>query len=84
MIKWVSGSAFPQIMLSANIYLCQDAPLQALTQKILVLATYHTALSEFVEAYSHREFGLTSHALCSGIRAYLNVRRQLNMYYNAS
>ncbi len=50
-----------------------DTPLQDLSQKVLVLATYHTAIADFVEAYSHRDFGLTSHALCSGIRAYLKV-----------
>lgn len=50
-----------------------DPSLRDLTYKIVTLATYHDAIQTFVEAYSHLTFGLTSHALCSGIRQYINV-----------
>ncbi|KAK9895692.1 hypothetical protein P389DRAFT_160282 [Cystobasidium minutum MCA 4210] len=48
-----------------------DPSLRDLTYKILKLATYHDSIQSFVEAYSHLNFGLTSHALCSGIREYV-------------
>jgi len=54
-----------------------DPPLRELTYKIVKLATYHDSIQSFVEAYSHLNFGLTSHALCSGIRDFIKVSRLL-------
>ncbi|KAG1733900.1 Spc98 family-domain-containing protein [Suillus paluster] len=50
-----------------------DSSLRDLTERILPLGTYYTAISSFVESRSHLDFGLVNHALCAAIRDMLKV-----------
>lgn len=50
-----------------------DASLRELAYKIVTLAVYYDTVQSFLEDYSHLTFGLTSHALCSGIREFTKV-----------
>lgn len=54
-----------------------DPSLRDLTERVLPLGTYYTAISAFVESRSHLDFGLVNHALCAAIRDMLKVRRQV-------
>jgi gamma-tubulin complex component 2 len=49
-----------------------DPSLQDLTQSMLKLATYYSALAAFVDVQSRAEFGVVNHALCSSVRKFLN------------
>lgn len=55
-----------------------DPSLRDLTERVLPLGTYYTAISAFVESRSHLDFGLVNHALCAAIRDMLKVRRQVS------
>lgn len=55
-----------------------DPSLRDLTERILPLGTFYTAISAFVESRSHLDFGLVNHALCAAIRDMLKVRRLLS------
>ncbi|KAN0085934.1 Spc97 / Spc98 family domain containing protein [Tylopilus felleus] len=45
-----------------------DPSLRDLTERVLPLGTYYTAISAFVKSRSHLDFGLVNHALCAAIR----------------
>lgn len=69
-----------QPLLSSIVHLSElltqkfiDPSIRDLTERILPLATYYTAISAFVESRSHLEFGLVNHALCAAIRDMLKV-----------
>lgn len=49
--------------------------------RILPLATYYTAIAEFIESRSHTDYGLVNHALCAAIRDMLKVRRLVPLPY---
>jgi gamma-tubulin complex component 2 len=57
----------------ANV-LSLDPSLRDLTERVLPLGIYYTAISAFVESRSHLDFGLVNHALCAAIRDMLKVR----------
>ncbi|KAL4063463.1 Spc98 family-domain-containing protein [Scleroderma citrinum] len=65
-----------------------DPSIRDLTERILPLATYYTAISAFVESRSHLEFGLVNHALCAAIRdmlkEYQTLLSQLEHAFNTS
>lgn len=65
-----------------------DPSIRDLTERILPLATYYTAISAFVESRSHLEFGLVNHALCAAIRDmlkdYQTLLSQLEHAFNTS
>ena len=48
-----------------------DPSLHDLTQSMLKLATYYSALEAFVDVQSREEFGAVSHALCASVRKFL-------------
>ncbi|KAF4979945.1 hypothetical protein FZEAL_3956 [Fusarium zealandicum] len=48
-----------------------DPSLQDLTQSMLKVATYYSALEAFVDVQSREEFGAVNHALCASIRKFL-------------
>lgn len=48
-----------------------DPSLQDLTQSMLKMATYYSALEAFVDVQSREEFGAVNHALCASIRKFL-------------
>lgn len=48
-----------------------DPSLYDLTQSMLKLATYYSALEAFVDVQSRDEFGAVSHALCASVRKFL-------------
>ncbi|KAL8803692.1 MAG: hypothetical protein Q9182_003024 [Xanthomendoza sp. 2 TL-2023] len=48
-----------------------DPSLGDLTNSVLKMATYYTALEAFVEVQSREEFGAVNHALCASIRKLL-------------
>ena len=48
-----------------------DPSLHDLTQSMLKLATYYSALETFVDVQSREEFGSVSHALCASVRKFL-------------
>ncbi|KAI6785116.1 Spindle pole body component-like protein [Emericellopsis cladophorae] len=48
-----------------------DPSLHDLTQSMLKMATYYSALETFVDVQSREEFGSVSHALCASIRKLL-------------
>ena len=48
-----------------------DPSLQDLTQSMLRMATYYSALETFVDVLSREEFGSVNHALCASIRKLL-------------
>ncbi|KAG2741009.1 hypothetical protein P692DRAFT_20880446 [Suillus brevipes Sb2] len=50
-----------------------DSSLRDLTERIVPLGTYYTAISSFVESRSHLDFGLVNHALCAAIRDMLKI-----------
>jgi gamma-tubulin complex component 2 len=50
-----------------------DSSLRDLTERIVPLGTYYTAISSFVESRSHLDFGLVNHALCASIKDMLKV-----------
>ncbi|OJA13580.1 hypothetical protein AZE42_09873 [Rhizopogon vesiculosus] len=58
---------------SNSLILSTDSSLRDLTERILPLGTYYTAISSFVESRSHLDFGLVNHALCAAIRDMLKV-----------
>lgn len=45
-----------------------DPSLRDLVERVLPLATFYTAITTFVQARSHLDFGLVNHALCAAIR----------------
>lgn len=45
-----------------------DPSLRDLVDRIIPLATHHSAISAFVELRSHLDYGLVNHALCAAIR----------------
>ncbi|OTB19824.1 hypothetical protein K445DRAFT_313594 [Daldinia sp. EC12] len=49
-----------------------DPSLQDLTQSMLKMATYYSALETFVDVQSREEFGAVNHALCAAIRKSLH------------
>ena len=49
-----------------------DPSLQDLTQSMLKMATYYSALEAFVDVQSRDEFGAVNHALCASIRKFLH------------
>ncbi|KAL8676159.1 MAG: hypothetical protein Q9186_007290, partial [Xanthomendoza sp. 1 TL-2023] len=62
-----------------------DPSLGDLTNSVLKMATYYTALEAFVEVQSREEFGAINHALCASIRKllkdYLVLISQLENQY---
>lgn len=48
-----------------------DPSLQDITNSILRLSTYYSALENFVDVQSREEFGAVNHALCAAIRKHL-------------
>jgi len=48
-----------------------DPSLQDLTNSMLRLATYYSALEAFVDVQSREEFGAVNHALCAAVRKHL-------------
>lgn len=48
-----------------------DPSLQDITNSMLRLATYYSALENFVDVQSRDEFGAVNHALCAAIRKHL-------------
>lgn len=48
-----------------------DPSLQDLTQSMLKMATYYSALVAFVDVQSREQFGAVNHALCASIRKFL-------------
>lgn len=48
-----------------------DPSLQDLTQSMLKMATYYSALEAFIDVQSREEFGAVNHALCASIRKFL-------------
>lgn len=48
-----------------------DPSLHDLTQSMLKMATYYSALEAFVDVQSREEFGVVNHALCASIRKLL-------------
>lgn len=48
-----------------------DPSLQDITNSMLRLATYYSALETFVDVQSRAEFGAVNHALCAAIRKHL-------------
>ncbi|KAI9171189.1 Spindle pole body component alp4 [Paramyrothecium foliicola] len=48
-----------------------DPSLHDLTQSMLKLATYYSALESFTDVQSREEFGAVNHALCASIRKFL-------------
>lgn len=48
-----------------------DPSLHDLTQSMLKMATYYSALEAFVDVQSREEFGSVSHALCASVRKFL-------------
>ncbi|KAG2029965.1 Spc98 family-domain-containing protein [Suillus americanus] len=65
-----------------------DSSLRDLTERIVPLGTYYTAISSFVESRSHLDFGLVNHALCAAIRDMLKDHQillsQLEHAFNTS
>ncbi|KAJ8596832.1 hypothetical protein M405DRAFT_725573 [Rhizopogon salebrosus TDB-379] len=65
-----------------------DLSLRDLTERILPLGTYYTAISSFAESRSHLDFGLVNHALCAAIRDmlkdYQTLLSQLEHAFNTS
>ncbi|KAG1807701.1 Spc98 family-domain-containing protein [Suillus variegatus] len=65
-----------------------DSSLRDLTERIVPLGTYYTAISSFVESRSHLDFGLVNHALCAAIRDmlkdYQTLLSQLEHAFNTS
>lgn len=49
-----------------------DPSLQDLTQSMLKMATYYSALEAFVDVQSREEFGAVNHALCASVRKFLH------------
>lgn len=62
----------------ATNVLSLDPSLRDLTERVLPLGTYYTAISTFVESRSHLDFGLVNHALCAAIRDMLKVRHPVS------
>lgn len=50
-----------------------DPSLRDLVERIIPLATYHSAIHTFVQLRSHLDYGLVNHALCAAIRDMLKV-----------
>jgi gamma-tubulin complex component 2 len=48
-----------------------DPSLHDLTQSMLKMATYYSALEAFVDVQSREEFGAVSHALCASVRKFI-------------
>ncbi|KAG8991083.1 hypothetical protein FRB94_012869 [Tulasnella sp. JGI-2019a] len=65
-----------------------DHSLRDLVDRILPLATYYTAINEFMQLRSQLECGLVNHALCAAIRDmlkdYLTLVSQLEHLFNTS
>ncbi|THH01030.1 hypothetical protein EW026_g1600 [Hermanssonia centrifuga] len=65
-----------------------DPSLRDLAERILPLATYYTAITSFIEARSHLDFGLVNHALCAAMRDmlkdYQTLLAQLEFAFNMS
>ncbi|KAF9223192.1 hypothetical protein BS17DRAFT_782515 [Gyrodon lividus] len=65
-----------------------DPSLRDLTERVLPLGTYYTAISAFVESRSHLDYGLVNHALCAAIRdmlkEYQTLLSQLEHAFNIS
>ncbi|EIW87341.1 hypothetical protein CONPUDRAFT_45986 [Coniophora puteana RWD-64-598 SS2] len=65
-----------------------DISLRDLTERILPLGTYYTAISSFIESRSHLDYGLVNHALCASIRdmlrEYQTLLSQLEHAFNTS
>ncbi|KAG8877739.1 hypothetical protein FRB97_003153 [Tulasnella sp. 331] len=65
-----------------------DPSLRDLVDRILPLATYYTAINEFMQLRSQLECGLVNHALCAAIRDmlkdYLTLVSQLEHLFNTS
>ncbi|KAG9311377.1 gamma-tubulin complex component protein [Chiua virens] len=65
-----------------------DPSLRDLTERVLPLGTYFTAISAFVESRSHLDYGLVNHALCAAIRdmlkEYQTLLSQLEHAFNTS
>ncbi|KAH7926608.1 hypothetical protein BV22DRAFT_1086750, partial [Leucogyrophana mollusca] len=65
-----------------------DSSLRDMTERILPLGTYYTAISSFIESRSHLDFGLVNHALCAAIRDmlkdYQTLLSQLEHAFNTS
>lgn len=66
----------------------EDPSLRDLVDRILPLATYYTAINEFIQMRSQLECGLVNHALCAAIRDllkdYLTLVSQLEHLFNTS
>jgi hypothetical protein len=52
---------------------CLDPSLLSLVERLIPLATYYTSVEASMESRNTTEFGMVSHALCSGIRSMLKV-----------
>ncbi|KAH7912889.1 Spc98 family-domain-containing protein [Hygrophoropsis aurantiaca] len=65
-----------------------ESSLRDMTERILPLGTYYTAISSFVESRSHLDFGLVNHALCAAMRDmlkdYQTLLSQLEHAFNTS
>lgn len=70
------------------VWPCVDPSLRDLVDRILPLATYHTAINDFIQGRSQLECGLVNHALCAAIRDmlkdYLTLVSQLEHQFNTS
>ncbi|KIJ60788.1 hypothetical protein HYDPIDRAFT_160465 [Hydnomerulius pinastri MD-312] len=65
-----------------------DTSLRDLTERVLPLGMYYTAVLAFVESRSHLDYGLVNHALCAAIRdmlkEYQTLLSQLEHSFNTS
>ncbi|KAG1810705.1 uncharacterized protein BJ212DRAFT_1278889, partial [Suillus subaureus] len=59
---------------SFSLILFTGSSLRDLTERIVPLGTYYTAISSFVESRSHLDFGLVNHALYAAIWDMLKVK----------
>lgn len=50
-----------------------DPSLLSLVERLLPLASYFTSVEASMELRNSTEYGMVSHALCSGIRSMLKV-----------
>ncbi len=63
------------------MFFFSDPSLRDLAERILPLATYYTAITSFIEARSHLDFGLVNHALCAAMRDMLKVFTPCSVKY---
>ncbi|KAH7890415.1 Spc98 family-domain-containing protein [Phlebopus sp. FC_14] len=65
-----------------------DPSIRDLTERVLPLGTYYTAISAFIESRSHLDYGLVNHALCAAMRDmlkdYQTLLSQLEHAFNTS